>query len=312
MGRSSGGVDDHFAGLYDEQPEHDVTVGAFALDRFEATVGRFRAFVSDYEDWRVSGNPTTGAGAHPLIANSGWGAGGGEWTLPASRAELEEGLFCDFDWEVWTSTPLLNESYPMNCLTWQVAFAFCIWDEGRLPTEAEREYVAAGGAENRLYPWGSEYPVDGEYAVSVFVSEGAGVADIVKQMEADGQEVPRDAFGHVKLDAVNPGKYFAEQFSKKIGAEKVMVQKSGYYSRAAAASDEDLRLIKSCVDLAVECALRHEGGVIGHDEDRNNILRAIEFERIKGGKPFDTSLEWFDELLGLIGQPKGAPATVEH
>jgi len=148
--------------------------------------------------------------------------------------------------------------------------------------------------------------------VNVFISEGAGVPDIVKQMEAEGQEVPRDAFGHVKLDAVNPGKYFADQIAKKIGAEKVLVQKSGYFSRAAAPNTEDLRLIKSCADLAVECALEGNGGVIGHDEDQNNVLRAIEFERIKGGKPFDIDSEWFDDLLGEIGQPKGAKADTSH
>lgn len=138
--------------------------------------------------------------------------------------------------------------------------------------------------------------------VNIFISEGAGVDDIVKRMEADGEEVPRDAFGHVKLDAINPGQYFAEQFAKKIGAEKVLVQKSGYFSRAAASNVEDIRLIKSCVDLAVECALRREGGVIGHDEDNENRLRAIEFSRIKGGKPFDTKTDWFQELLIDIGQ----------
>ena len=148
--------------------------------------------------------------------------------------------------------------------------------------------------------------------VNIFISEGAGVADIVARMEADGEEVPRDAFGHVKLDAVNPGRYFAEQFAKKLGAEKVLVQKSGYYSRAAAANDEDIRLIKSCTDLAVECALRREGGVIGHDEDNNCILRAIEFDRIKGGKPFDTTAEWFIDLLDEIGQPIGHRVVVEH
>lgn len=138
--------------------------------------------------------------------------------------------------------------------------------------------------------------------VNIFISEGAGVDDIVKRIEADGEEVPRDAFGHVKLDAINPGQYFAEQFAKKIGAEKVLVQKSGYFSRAAASNVEDIRLIKSCVDLAVECALRREGGVIGHDEDNENRLRAIEFSRIKGGKPFDTKTDWFQELLIDIGQ----------
>lgn len=139
--------------------------------------------------------------------------------------------------------------------------------------------------------------------VNLFVSEGAGVEDIVRRMEADGEAVPRDAFGHVKLDAVNPGKYFAEQFARKIGAEKVMVQKSGYFARAAAANDEDLRLIKSCVDLAVECALRRESGVIGHDEGHQNRLRAIEFSRIKGGKPFNPQVDWFLDLMDEIDQP---------
>jgi pyrophosphate--fructose-6-phosphate 1-phosphotransferase len=116
----------------------------------------------------------------------------------------------------------------------------------------------------------------------------------------------------VKLDTINPGGYFAKEFAHRIGAEKTLIQKSGYYSRAAAANDADQRLIKGCADLAVECALRREGGVIGHDEDQNNTLRAIEFDRIKGGKPFDIDLPWFEELLGKIGQAKGARVEVAH
>ena len=56
-------------------------------------------------------------------------------------------------------------------------------------------------------------------------------------------------------------------------------------------------------DLAVDCALRGEPGVIGHDEERGDELRAIEFDRIKGGKPFDIDQDWFTELLAGIGQP---------
>jgi pyrophosphate--fructose-6-phosphate 1-phosphotransferase len=148
--------------------------------------------------------------------------------------------------------------------------------------------------------------------VNIFISEGAGVESIVAEMQGKGQEVPRDAFGHIKLDAVNPGKWFGEQFSKALGAEKVLVQKSGYYARAAAANTDDLRLIKSCTDLAVECALRRESGVIGHDEDKGGILRAIEFPRIKGGKPFDIDTPWFGALLTAIGQPKGVKQTAKH
>jgi pyrophosphate--fructose-6-phosphate 1-phosphotransferase len=148
--------------------------------------------------------------------------------------------------------------------------------------------------------------------VNLFISEGAGVESIVAEMQAKGQEVPRDAFGHVKLDAVNPGKWFGEQFAKMIGAEKTLVQKSGYFARAAASNIDDLRLIKSCVDLAVECALRRESGVIGHDEDRSGVLRAIEFPRIKGGKPFNLETPWFGDLLSAIGQKKGPAVHVSH
>ncbi len=144
--------------------------------------------------------------------------------------------------------------------------------------------------------------------VNIFLSEGAGMHEIVAQLEAAGETVQRDAFGHVALDTINPGQWFAKQFAAKLGAEKVMVQKSGYYSRAAAANAEDLRLIKSMTDLAVECALRGEAGVIGHDEEDGGRLKAIAFPRIAGGKPFDVQQEWFRALLADIGQPF-VPAT---
>jgi len=138
--------------------------------------------------------------------------------------------------------------------------------------------------------------------VNIFISEGAGLQDIVAEKEARGETLPRDAFGHVKIDAVKPGEWFGKQFAAMIGAEKVLVQKSGYFARSAPSNAEDLRLIKSCTDLAVECAMRREPGVIGHDDERGNVLRAIEFERIKGGKPFDVDQDWFQEMLAHIGQ----------
>jgi diphosphate-dependent phosphofructokinase len=149
-------------------------------------------------------------------------------------------------------------------------------------------------------------------AVNLFVSEGAGVDTIVAEMSARGEEPARDAFGHVKLDTINPGAWFGQQFAERLGAEKTMVGKSGYFSRSAAANSEDLALIRRCTDLAVDAALRGESGVIGEDEERGDELRAIEFPRIKGGKRFDTSVPWFSDLLGEIGQPLGRPATTSH
>merc|ERR550537_168369 len=144
--------------------------------------------------------------------------------------------------------------------------------------------------------------LDANDSVNVFISEGAGVKDIVAKMEAEGVEVQRDAFGHVKLDSINPGKYFADTISKLIDAEKVLVQKSGYYARAAPANKADLKLITETAMLAVECAVTRTSGVCALDEDQGNVMRCIEFPRIKGGKPFKTETPWFQEMLAEIGQ----------
>jgi len=141
-------------------------------------------------------------------------------------------------------------------------------------------------------------------SVNLFLSEGAGLDAIVGELETSGGEVPRDPFGHVKLDKINPGAWFASKFAELLGAEKVMVQKSGYFSRSAAANERDLELIKTMTTLAVDSALRGEPGVIGNDEERADELRAIEFERIKGGKPFDITQDWYLEMLAGIGQPR--------
>jgi pyrophosphate--fructose-6-phosphate 1-phosphotransferase len=144
--------------------------------------------------------------------------------------------------------------------------------------------------------------MDREDCVNLFISEGAGVSEIVAAMEAAGEDVPRDPFGHVMLDKINPGQWFAKQFAAALGADKVLVQKSGYFSRSAAANAADLALIRQCTDYAVDAALRGESGVVGQDEEHGDELRAIEFDRIRGGKKFDVSVPWFTQLLSEIGQ----------
>jgi pyrophosphate--fructose-6-phosphate 1-phosphotransferase len=144
--------------------------------------------------------------------------------------------------------------------------------------------------------------MDAQDSVNLFISEGAGVSEIVAAMEAAGEDVPRDPFGHVQLDKINPGQWFARQFAAELGADKVLVQKSGYFSRSAAANPADLALIRQCTTYAVDAALRGESGVVGQDEERGGELRAIEFERIAGGKAFDVSAPWFTGLLQEIGQ----------
>ena len=138
--------------------------------------------------------------------------------------------------------------------------------------------------------------------VNIFLSEGAGIPEIVAEMQARGEEPEKDPFGHVKIDTINPGQWFAGQFAEKLGAEKVMVQKSGYFSRSAKANPEDIRLIKSMTDYAVQVALEGGSGLVGHDEERGDVLRGVEFDRVAGHKAFDISQPWFAEVMERTGQ----------
>ncbi len=144
--------------------------------------------------------------------------------------------------------------------------------------------------------------MDEKDCVNIFLSEGAGVETIVAEMESNGEEVRRDAFGHVRLDELNPGQWFAKKFTKLLRADKTLVQKSGYFARSSAPNDKDLELIMSFADFAVKAAINGQSGVIGQDEDADDKLSIIDFSRIQGGKPFDVSQEWFQNMLKEIGQ----------
>jgi pyrophosphate--fructose-6-phosphate 1-phosphotransferase len=143
--------------------------------------------------------------------------------------------------------------------------------------------------------------MDESDCVNIFLAEGAGVETIVTEMESAGQEVPRDAFNHVRLDEINPGQWFAKRLKHELEAEKVLVQKSGYFARSAAPNQNDLKLIIKTADQAVTFGLNGQSGVVGIDED-DNSMRCIEFGRIRGGKPFDIRQKWFIDMLKEIGQ----------
>ena len=142
-----------------------ATVSGFRLDKYLVTVGRFRRFVSA---WNAGYTPPAGSGKHTYLNGSNGlnaTAGGYEpgWVAAddSNVAPTNANLACDPIFVTWTNTAGSQENLPINCVNWYEAYAFCIWDGGFLPSEAEWGYAAAGGSQQREYPWGSTAPGTG-------------------------------------------------------------------------------------------------------------------------------------------------------
>ncbi len=182
---------------------YPATISEFRLDRFEVTVGRFRKFVNAYP----GSIPTAGKGAHPKIANSGWNT---SWnaSMPTTKTNLETTITdcAGSSWVTWTSTSDGGrERFPMNCVSWFEAVAFCIWDGGWLATEAEWNLAAAGGSEQRKYPWSnppSSTTIDATYAVYDCTGDGsaAQICDFTDFLRVGSRSTKGDGrWGHADL-----------------------------------------------------------------------------------------------------------------
>jgi len=156
-----------------ETEDYPATVSDFRLDKYEVTVGRFRNYVAaTITGWL----PPNGSGKHTYLdggaglaataggSEPGWDAG---WNVEDTAHRMYSGSSAGTSWNsslvcqadaTWTSMAGLEENLPINCVNWYQAAAFCIWDGGFLPTETEWEYAAAGGDEERMYPWGDPVP----------------------------------------------------------------------------------------------------------------------------------------------------------
>jgi formylglycine-generating enzyme required for sulfatase activity len=134
----------------DERPQHEVTLSAFYMDKYEVNVAQFAAFLTELGGYeRLCGSFDCG--------------------LPRQRAGFTSYIIEEREGEEPRRYVALEgfENYPANHVSWYGASSYCQWVGGRLPTEAEWEY-GARGTDGRLYPWGDELP---NLFLAVFNSE---------------------------------------------------------------------------------------------------------------------------------------------
>jgi sulfatase modifying factor 1 len=143
-------------------PESPASISSFRLDRFEVTVGRFRVFVEAGMGTQLI-PPAEAAGERAKLPESGWHGDAWNGILAATTADLEAQLTTSID--TWSGG---DDRRPINEVNWFEAFAFCVWDGGFLPTEAEWNYAATGGAEQRPYPWGTPEPDSSRVVYAVY------------------------------------------------------------------------------------------------------------------------------------------------
>ncbi len=138
----------------DEQPDHDVYLDAYWIDRTEVTNAQFAAFLNQRGNQEEGGVPWLDLGDEDCLIEG------------VSRAFQPKSGYGD---------------HPVIEVTWYGAGAYCEWAGGRLPTEAEWEY-AARGPERLVFPWGNEFDCamgnfDDETALDPYVVSGGEGCD---------------------------------------------------------------------------------------------------------------------------------------
>jgi formylglycine-generating enzyme required for sulfatase activity len=166
-----------------ERPAHRVRVDGFWMDEHDVTNAEFRRFVDatgyvttaerkpDWEELKKNYPPGT-----PKPKDMQTEPGSLVFT-PTPNPVPFDNLYAWWRWVPganWRhpdgpkSTIEGKDNYPVVQVSWDDAVAYANWAGKRLPTEAEWEFAARGGLEDKRYPWGDEFRPDGKYMANTY------------------------------------------------------------------------------------------------------------------------------------------------
>lgn len=166
-----------------ERPAHQVKLDGFWMDEHPVTNAQFREFVEatgyvttaekpvDWEELKKQVPEGTPKPPDEMLQ-----PGSLVFTPPDHPVDLRDMS----NWWTWTlganwrhpQGPTSNidgkDDFPVVQISWDDAVAYAKWAGKRLPTEAEWEFAARGGLENKRYAWGDEFKVDGKFMANTF------------------------------------------------------------------------------------------------------------------------------------------------
>jgi formylglycine-generating enzyme len=150
-----------------EGPVRPVSLSPFSIDTYPVTNADFAAFVTA-TDFRTEAE------------NFQWSFVFWAHIAKDRFEELVEDTVSEAPW--WCKVPGASWKHPLGPgsgieatlnhpvvhVSWNDAKAYAAWAGKKLPTEAQWEFAARGGLEQRLYPWGDELTPEGKHLCNIW------------------------------------------------------------------------------------------------------------------------------------------------